>query len=659
MSNLKGGGKLKRSFPNNTRWMLLLILLCGVACSHTESTCCNFNQVFRGQWDDYYLRALSCIEQANFQQALSDFQASLDRRPPSKKYDRRMVRTYGMHYLDYFPNRETGFIYFLQHQYEKALEYLNRSIQSEPSAKAYYFRNQVQKQLQTSISQPSLALTEPCVMTENNGEIWQSESNIIIRGTAYDSQLIEAISIQERPLWIDFSAKKVDFFQKMHLEEGRHPVSVQATNISGAMTQKNIIFHVDQTGPSISVEKGILEGTIIIHAQDRSKQLALIIDQDLILSVNQSTLNYTFKWPSKKSEIFVCVRDRCENQTCATITHSQLFHIPQFSGLIAENKNIVMSDTGFSQNPSVSDSIEIVFDQQDLRSVFSEKISISGKISSTRSIVSVEINHTPLPIQSGKCIYFSRQIQLNAGQNQVNVLAKTISGQLQRKIIQIYRKIPSVLQFENRYGLSMYPFNVNGQDQSSWVDNLFGMTHKSGQASFELTESFERNFVKVLHERHRFRINNLGQLVTQNSGSIPCQGSLLGNAYVSKFGLEITARIVDNQTSAVLGIKDVYRENTRSIDIEAMALELSEKIHRSFPLIQGKIKSKIENGYWFECQDALPKVAWPILVYQIAPDSDTTIIGKGSISPGNHLNQMGLIVIDKGAVHCGDWIISR
>jgi hypothetical protein len=605
------------------------------------------------------VRALSCIEQAHFQQALSDFQTSLELRPPSKKFDRRMVRTYGMHYLDYFPNRETGFIYYLQHQYEKALEYLNRSIQSEPSAKAYYFRTQVQKKLQTSISQPALALTEPCVMTKNNCDIWQSEPTIMIRGTASDKQAIEEITIQENPIWIDHSAKKVQFFQKLILEEGNHPVCILAKNICGKTIRKNIIFHIDQTGPSVSIEIGIQPETMNINAQDVSELLTLIIDQEQILSVNQSTLNYALKWPSKKSEILICVRDRCKNQTCATVTHDQLFQGPQISSLIAEKESIVLSDAVFSENPFVSDVIIIDFDQPEVMSVYDEQTTISGKISSTRSIVSVEINDTPLPIQASKCIYFNRQIPLDAGQNQVDVLVKTISGQLQKKNIQIYRKIPSILKFEHRYGLSMYPFHVNGQNQGSWVDVLLGLTSKENEMSFELTESFEMNLLKNLNERHRFRIRYRGKPVTQKTGSMPFQGSLLGNAYVSKFGMEITARIVDNQTSAVLGIKDVYRENTDKIEIELMALELSEKMHRSFPLIQGKIKSKIENAYWFECQASLPKVAWPILVYRKKTNSDTMIIGQGNMTPGNHLNQMGLIVIDNSGVNCGDWVISR
>ena len=651
---------MKLLLPNkNTRLLICFLLLWSVACSHTGSTCCDYNQTFRGQWDDYYLRALSCIEKTNFQQALSDFQSSLERRPPSKQYDRRMIRTYGMHYLDYFPNRETGFIYYMQHEYENALKYLNRSIQSEPSAKAFYYRIQSQKKLQTSTGQPELVLTEPYPITQNHSEIWQSENAFFIQGSAYDTISIEEITIQGRPIWINYGPKKIDFSKRFVFEEGKHDIRIQVKNICHATNEKEIILHVDQTGPSISIKKGPQTGTININAQDLSGHLSLIIDQQEILSVSKAILSYAFKWPIGKSEINICVKDRCNNQTCADVTHSQLFYHPKISGLIAENKTIIHSDADFSSIHPISDYIVIDFDQTSPMTVFDKQIHISGKISAKRPIVSVMIKGRPLPIQASKNIYFSRQICLDVGQNQVHVIAKTISGQSKRKTIQAYRKIPSILKPENRFGLSMYPFHVNGQEQNSWLDNLFMITDETQQTSLEMTKSFEENLFMFFKECHRFRINYRGYSESKETGSFPFQGSLLGGAYVSRYGLEITAKIIDNQTSAILGIQDVYRENKGNIDISTMARELSEKIHQSFPLIRGQINSKISDSYRFKCTNSLPKVAWPILVYRKGVDSDTTIIGHGSLMPGNFLNQMGIIVMHDGEAQYGDWVIAR
>ena len=43
-----------------------------------------------------------------FDQAAGDLNAALEQRGR----DQRMARTYGMHFVDYFPHRELGIIYF-------------------------------------------------------------------------------------------------------------------------------------------------------------------------------------------------------------------------------------------------------------------------------------------------------------------------------------------------------------------------------------------------------------------------------------------------------------------------------------------------------------------------------------------------------------------
>ncbi len=48
-------------------------------------------------------------------QALADFSAAIDQRDG----DQRMARTYGMHFIDYFPSRELGILYFENGRYGK------------------------------------------------------------------------------------------------------------------------------------------------------------------------------------------------------------------------------------------------------------------------------------------------------------------------------------------------------------------------------------------------------------------------------------------------------------------------------------------------------------------------------------------------------------
>ena len=63
---------------------------------------------FRNRWWNYYERGLSFADGGFFKEAAADLQEAIRQRDK----DQRMARTYGMHFVDYFPHREMGIIYF-------------------------------------------------------------------------------------------------------------------------------------------------------------------------------------------------------------------------------------------------------------------------------------------------------------------------------------------------------------------------------------------------------------------------------------------------------------------------------------------------------------------------------------------------------------------
>src|SRR5437763_1903589 len=60
--------------------------------------------LFMEQWNDYYLRGISYSDGGFWSDAAADFQEALKQRDR----DQRRARTYGLHFIDYFPNRELG-----------------------------------------------------------------------------------------------------------------------------------------------------------------------------------------------------------------------------------------------------------------------------------------------------------------------------------------------------------------------------------------------------------------------------------------------------------------------------------------------------------------------------------------------------------------------
>ncbi|ETX02160.1 MAG: hypothetical protein ETSY1_04525 [Candidatus Entotheonella factor] len=68
------------------------------------------DQVWRGQWWQYYERALSYAEGEYWDDAIADLKQAVGTRLGQK--DQRRANTYGLHFVEnYFPHRELGVIY--------------------------------------------------------------------------------------------------------------------------------------------------------------------------------------------------------------------------------------------------------------------------------------------------------------------------------------------------------------------------------------------------------------------------------------------------------------------------------------------------------------------------------------------------------------------
>lgn len=119
--------------------------------------------VWRAQWWNYYQRGASYLDGEYWREATADFQAALEQRRGRK--DRRRARTYGVHYLDYFPHRDLGIAYYHLGQYTAAQRELETSLSTVDTAKAKFYLNKARKVLLEQSGQdtspPRIAIETP------------------------------------------------------------------------------------------------------------------------------------------------------------------------------------------------------------------------------------------------------------------------------------------------------------------------------------------------------------------------------------------------------------------------------------------------------------------------------------------------------------------
>ncbi|NJL58721.1 MAG: hypothetical protein HC887_02785 [Desulfobacteraceae bacterium] len=99
--------------------------------------------LFRHRWWNYYERGLSFADGEFWQDAESDLREAIRQRDS----DKRRARTYGLHFIDYFPHRELGIVLFMQGRIEEAEKELKHSYHTVKSAKTALFLDRTRKAL--------------------------------------------------------------------------------------------------------------------------------------------------------------------------------------------------------------------------------------------------------------------------------------------------------------------------------------------------------------------------------------------------------------------------------------------------------------------------------------------------------------------------------
>jgi len=95
----------------------------------------------KARWWHYYNSALSFAEGGFFKETEDYFLEALKIR----EKDQKRARTYGHHFIDYFPNRELGIIFYKTGDYKNAEKYLDISLEQCFSKKAEKYKLLLEK----------------------------------------------------------------------------------------------------------------------------------------------------------------------------------------------------------------------------------------------------------------------------------------------------------------------------------------------------------------------------------------------------------------------------------------------------------------------------------------------------------------------------------
>ena len=558
----------------------------------SEKSISDDSGTFRARWWSYYERGLARAEKADWQNALNDLKKAISLRLK----DQRMARTYGMHFIDYFPHRELGIIHLNRGEIDEAIRELEESLRAEESAKAVYYLNRARSirlmnQKDISILPPSITLHSP-----SPGAALR-DASVIVKGNVRGNGLISKVIINGTPYRFDRAEESIDFTQEIPLEEGVNKIVITAQDLVGNTSEKEIALISDREGPAINItdiSTEEREGQKFVRVKgevtDDTGIRTVVIRDKQTEAGDVKTYHFDLTLPeeTKKTKLIITAFDIPGNSTTAEIDIEReitAFNRWQQPILLASNVSQLFSS---DKDPPVI----TLKEAGDPPPVFVDKYYVEGEASDNRAVEKVVINNKEISTKKGKKVFFSKINPLREGINKIVIEAYDSSGNKATTEFTVKREIPAPLQIGSRMSFTLLPFDIT-QGDVSLGHRAYDLLTESfvEQKRFNVIERAKLEQVLLEQKLAKEKLTDLKYSI--KVGRIMSADSMLATSFKENAkSLEVISRVINTMTSEVVDVKDVYSEDKSTAAIKELMTGLASKIANSFPLIEGMVIKK-------------------------------------------------------------------
>lgn len=558
----------------------------------SEKSISDDSGTFRARWWSYYERGLARAEKVDWQNALNDLKKAISLRLK----DQRMARTYGMHFIDYFPHRELGIIHLNRGEIDEAIRELEESLRAEESAKAVYYLNRARgirlmNQKDISILPPSITLHSP-----SPGAALR-DASVIVKGNVRGNGLISKVIINGTPYRFDRAEESIDFTQEIPLEEGVNKIVITAQDLVGNTSEKEIALISDREGPAINItdiSTEEREGQKFVRVKgevtDDTGIRTVVIRDKQIEAGDVKTYHFDLTLPeeTKKTKLIITAFDIPGNSTTAEIDIEReitAFNRWQQPILLASNVSQLFSS---DKDPPVI----TLKEAGDPPPVFVDKYYVEGEASDNRAVEKVVINNKEISTKKGKKVFFSKINPLREGINKIVIEAYDSSGNKATTEFTVKREIPAPLQIGSRMSFTLLPFDIT-QGDVSLGHRAYDLLTESfvEQKRFNVIERAKLEQVLLEQKLAKEKLTDLKYSI--KVGRIMSADTMLATSLKEDAkSLEVISRIINTMTSEVVDVKDVYSEDKSTAAIKELMTGLASKIANSFPLIEGMVIKK-------------------------------------------------------------------
>jgi len=620
-------------------------------CSKEEITR-DFN-LYRGKWWNHYVRGRWYADGGYYDEAIQDFKKSISLR--SK--DERSARSYGLHFWEYFAHRELGIVYYNQGKYEEAKKELETSLSTADSARAKFYLNKSNEAI-LKITKSDQEPPEIKIYSHADGEFVNTPI-INLKGVVSDDCCANCnnILIQGKKLFIELAEKNINFSEDVPLQPGENVISLEASDLTGKSTKKNLtvirdihppILYLDDVrihqkdGKQIASVKGtvvddyglkefyINDTEVRIHSYkedhfdedialtDGNKISFKVIDiagnetrgmQQVDTKASlwpegaQNNVKYVFHSTNKP---ILIAASKFDKSSIKSLLASQDIDVsqssPQDSPEPDENNGEEEKQEQTLPQSTAKDTVPPTI-HTDIKSavVYDANLFFSGNVHDDNSVAKLFVNQSPLEIRQGKHVFFNHYLTLNEGENTITVKAVDAQGnETQLPPVKITKKTFELLETDARYTVALLPLRIF-TEKGVPSETVYSMLLKAFDEEPKRFNFVERDRTKLEEILHEQKISNT-ELTSPDTavkiGKIrAAEGMLFGAVEEDAKGINVTLRLVDTETTRVLANADVYDEDKSMKNLEWLMHGLSLKMKRQFPMIEGNVIHVSGNGF--------------------------------------------------------------
>ncbi len=603
----------------NSASFILATLVCALfsGCATPLPTRDVGEKLYHRNWWNYYARGVMRLHKKDLQSAMEDFETCLNLRRGAKygyPIDKWRARTYGLHFIDnYFPNRELGVILYRSGEFERAAEFLEKSLKQEPSGRAKHYYNLSRRELlaRQDLPPPSIEVDAA------SREVWTSARKRMLTGVARGPAFIRDVSIGDDRLFIELATEEQAFGREIVMKEGLNTIAITAEDLAGKKAEQSVTWRADWQPPQIVIGRSVRQGANWRITGVCCDNVALAFVEvngrkQFASEPRKEVQEYPLKleMPAKDGRLVIRTSDLAGNTLETVLTDTDLAASLMLHPImrVAVEGDALPAAPQQGAEDTMKPRLQFTTRQQVVY-VYDEDYYLDGEASDQGGLASIRVNGEEW-LRKTHCgatrNRFAGYIPTE-GSNTIHVVVSDQAGNQTAKTITVIRREPMYLDTEFRLTTGIPPFNkaeigyklttgvtpLVKNEEVTWLDpalvKIWMEKYITRQPiRFHLLERDE-GWDFILREQELSMSDLTDPRASLKIGKmLPAEMFFMGSLYKNGIGITIHISVVDTETGKTLFIEDVYTEEALN-DAEKKISGLISKIEQRFPLVEAAI----------------------------------------------------------------------